>query len=127
MKYLFPLSEIITDFFDKLKSNTQGYGSLDYFPCGYREAKIKKLVILLMGDPVDTLSFMVHERRAQDFGKNICRKLKEKLPSQQFTVAIQAKLGSKIIAREEISARRKDVTAKCYGGDYSRKKKLLER
>ncbi|EAS02961.2 translation factor GUF1 (macronuclear) [Tetrahymena thermophila SB210] len=127
LKYTFPLSEIITDFFDKLKSATQGYASLDYYHSGFREAKIKKLVILLMGEPVDSLSFMVHERRAHDFGKNICKKLKEKLPGQQFTVAIQAKLGSKIIAREEIPALRKNVTAKCYGGDYSRKKKLLER
>ncbi|KRX01466.1 Ribosomal protein S5 domain 2-type fold [Pseudocohnilembus persalinus] len=127
VKFIFPLAEIITDFFDKLKSITQGYGSIDYEHKGYQAAPIKKLTISLMGDPVDALSFMVHEDRAQSFGKSICRKLREKIPSQLFQVSIQASVGSKVIAKEIIKAVGKNVTAKCYGGDYSRKKKLLER
>jgi elongation factor 4 len=127
IKYEIPLAEIITDFFDKVKSLSRGYATLDYdFKC-FRKSKIKKLTVLIMGEALDALSFMVHEESAFDFGKRICQKLKEKVDRQLFTVAIQAKLGSKIIAREDIPCMRKNVTAKCYGGDYSRKKKLLER
>jgi len=127
LKYHFPMSEIISDFFDKLKSVTKGYGSFDFEFKKFQKADIKKLVLMLMGDPVDALSFMVHESRAQEFGKSLCKKLKEHIPRQLFTVVIQAKLGSRIVAREEVPMVKKNVTAKCYGGDYSRKKKLIER
>jgi translation elongation factor EF-4 len=127
LKYLIPMSEVITDLFDKIKSMTQGYGSLDFEFKKYQKADIRKMVILLMHDPVDALSFMVHESRAFDFGKLVCKRLKEKIPMQQFPVVIQAKLGGKIIAREEVPMMKKNVTAKCYGGDYSRKRKLLDR
>lgn len=127
VRYEIPLAEIITDFFDKVKSLSRGYATLDYdFKC-YRKSRIKKLTILIMGETLDALSFMVHEESAFEFGKKLCKKLKEKIDRQLFTVAIQAKLGSKIIAREDIQCMRKNVTAKCYGGDYSRKKKLLDR
>jgi len=127
LRYLFPMSEVISDFFDKLKSLTKGYGSFDFEFSKFKRADIRKLVILLMGEPVDALSFLIHEDRAQEFGKDLCRKLKEHIPRQQFAVVIQAKLGSRIVAREEVPMMKKNVTAKCYGGDYSRKKKLLER
>ena len=124
---MLPLGEIVLDFFDQMKSRTCGYASLDYEPAGYRASNLSKVDVLLNSVPVDVFSAIVHRDKAYDYGKKMTNKLRELIPRQLFDVPIQASVNGRIIARETVKAKRKDVLAKCYGGDISRKRKLLER
>jgi GTP-binding protein LepA len=125
--YRLPLNEVVYDFYDRLKSCSRGYASFDWHMDGYEKSDLCKLSILVNAEPVDALSIIVHKSRAEGRGRALCKKLKDLIPKQMFNIAIQAAIGGKIVARETVSAMRKDVTAKCYGGDVSRKRKLLDK
>jgi GTP-binding protein LepA len=127
LKYKVPLAEVVTDFFDQMKSRTQGYASLDYEPIGYIRSDLVKVDVLLNAIPVDAFSMIVHRDKADAYGRRMTEKLRELIPRQMFDVPIQAAVGGRILARETVKAKRKDVLAKCYGGDITRKRKLLEK